>query len=91
MSCTNTEIKGNPKYNKVIFDKEGNHLTVDVYDVIDAWELIDPGLQHALKKVLQPGLRGHKSVLEDYQDAIDSIERAKILHLNREKRKCLNN
>lgn len=52
-------------------------LIIDVYDVIDAYEVTSPELQHAIKKLLAVGIRGHKSAEQDLQDIIDSVERAK--------------
>lgn len=50
-------------------------VQVDIYDVINAWNLTDPALQHALKKLIQPGERGHKTPAQDLKEAIYSIER----------------
>ena len=52
---------------------------VDVYDVLMAWNVTNPALQHLIKKALQPGNRGHKSREQDLQDIIDSAIRAKEL------------
>lgn len=52
---------------------------VDVYDVLMAWGVSNPALQHLIKKALQPGNRGHKSREQDLQDIIDSAIRAKEL------------
>lgn len=48
---------------------------VDVYDVIKAFNVTSGPMQHALKKVLCAGERGHKDLLEDLNDIIVSIER----------------
>ena len=48
---------------------------VDVYRVIELFSVIDPCLQHALKKLLVAGGRGHKDIARDVQDVIDSCER----------------
>lgn len=48
---------------------------VDVYDVIKAFNVTSGPLQHALKKVLCAGERGHKDLLEDLNDIIASVER----------------
>lgn len=52
---------------------------VDVYDVLMAWNVTNPALQHLIKKALQAGERGHKSRKQDLQDIIDSAIRAKEL------------
>lgn len=48
---------------------------VDVYDVIKAFNVTSGPMQHALKKVLCAGERGHKDLLEDLNDIIASVER----------------
>jgi len=49
---------------------------VDVYDVLHAFRVTNPGDQHALKKLLKPGQRGHKDANQDRREAVDSIFRA---------------
>lgn len=49
---------------------------VDVYDVLVAFNVTNPAIQHAVKKLLAPGQRGHKSLIEDLREAIVSVERA---------------
>lgn len=51
-------------------------VKMDVYDVLSAWGVTDPAIQHAIKKLLQPGARGHKSKAQDLQEALQSIQRA---------------
>ena len=56
--------------------KDVSHLKkIDVYRVIDLWEITDPALQHALKKVLAAGKRGAKNQMQDVSEAIDSLAR----------------
>ena len=63
-----------PKYGH--YFKDVSHLKkIDVYRVIDLWEITDPALQHALKKVLAAGKRGAKNQLQDVTEAIDSLVR----------------
>lgn len=62
------------KYAKTI-----HGVSVDVYDVLQAWGVINPALQHLIKKALQCGQRGHKDNAQDLQDIIDSAIRAKEL------------
>lgn len=50
-------------------------VMVDVYDVIKAFNVTSGPLQHALKKMLCAGERGHKDLLEDLNDIIVSVER----------------
>jgi hypothetical protein len=49
---------------------------VDVYDVLRAFNVTDPCLQHLTKKSLAGGQRGHKDLREDLQDIFDSAKRA---------------
>lgn len=67
------ELENNKsKYHREI--KKG--VMVDVYDVLSAFEVANPAMQHALKKMLAPGKRGAKSTIQDMKEAIQSIERA---------------
>lgn len=68
----------NPKYNREIKP----NVFVDVYDVLQAFNVTNPALQHLVKKALAVGQRGHKDAVEDYQDIIDSAKRAKELGNN---------
>ena len=52
---------------------------VDVYDVLHAFGVTNPGDQHAIKKMLQPGKRGYKDARQDREEAIVSLERANEL------------
>jgi len=58
------------KYHKTI-----KGVTMDVYDVLRAFEVTSPPIQHAVKKLLMPGNRGHKDQLQDIQEALQSIQR----------------
>lgn len=49
---------------------------VDVYRVLDLFEVTHPAVQHAAKKVLCAGQRGAKDWVKDIQEAIDSLQRA---------------
>lgn len=48
---------------------------VDVYRVLRLFEVADPCLQHAVKKLLCSGQRGVKDEDKDIQEAIDSLLR----------------
>lgn len=58
------------KYHKTI-----KGVTIDIYDVLRAFEVTSPPIQHAVKKLLMPGNRGHKDQLQDVQEALQSIQR----------------
>lgn len=56
--------------------KNVKHLQqIDVYRVLELFNVTDPCLQHALKKLLVAGGRGHKDISRDVQDVIDSCVR----------------
>ena len=61
------------------YTKQIRGVSVDVYDVLMAWGVTNPALQHLIKKALQCGQRGHKDKQQDLQDIIDSAIRAKEL------------
>lgn len=55
---------------------------VDVYDVLEAFSVNNSAMAHAVKKMLAGGQRGHKGIIQDMDEAIQSIERAKQLENN---------
>lgn len=60
------------------YKKEVSGLSmIDVYRVLDLFGVTDPCIQHACKKLLVTGNRGHKNTDQDIQDAIDTLERWK--------------
>ena len=61
------------------YTKQIHGVSVDVYDVLMAWGVANPALQHLIKKALQCGKRGHKDKQQDLQDIIDSAIRAQEL------------
>lgn len=66
--------KSGSKYlRKVICDIDGN---VDVYAVLDAFNVACPARQHAIKKLLCSGLRGKGDALQDLREACDAVTRA---------------
>ena len=48
---------------------------VDVYRVLVMFEVTDPCIQHAVKKLLAAGNRGSKDVAKDVAEAIESLRR----------------
>lgn len=69
-SCTGQDRKHSHYY------KDVSKLDViDVYRIIDLYNITDPCDQHALKKILCPGERGHKDIIQDTQDVIDTMRR----------------
>ena len=58
------------------YSKRIGKEVVDVYDVLMAFNVTNPATQHAIKKLLLPGARGHKDKLTDLKEAYQSIARA---------------
>ena len=58
------------------YQRQVPSTTIDIYDVLKAWGVTCPATQHAIKKLLQPGERGHKDKLTDLREALASVERA---------------
>ena len=55
----------------------------DVYTVLEAFEVVCPARQHAIKKLLCAGLRGKGSEMQDLSEARDAIERAIQMYASR--------
>ena len=68
------------KYNREVIGFDGTKTTIDVYRVLDAFNVADPALQHLIKKALCVGIRGHKDSITDYTDILKSAEKALELH-----------
>ena len=51
------------------------YAEVDVYRVLSLFDVGDPCLQHAIKKLLVAGGRGTKDISRDVQEAIDTLRR----------------
>ena len=71
------------KYDRVVKDTDGNSVVVDVYSVLDGFNVTCPALQHLIKKALCVGIRGHKDTDQDLQDINASAIRAIQLNKNR--------
>ena len=65
--------KNEDKLNK--YKKQCKGIEIDVYDVLKAFNVVNPAIQHAIKKLLAGGKRGYKDVEQDYNEAIQSIQR----------------
>ena len=49
--------------------------TIDVYRVLDLFNVTNPCVQHAVKKLLCSGQRGVKDTRQDVQEAVTSLVR----------------
>jgi hypothetical protein len=61
-----------PHYHKKLPD---GVKTVDVYRVLQLFEVVDPCIQHAIKKLLVAGGRGAKDIDKDVAEAVVSLRR----------------
>lgn len=78
----NCNIEGN-KYHREIIGFCGTKVEVDVYRVLDAFKTGSAALDHAAKKILCTGIRGHKDYVTDIDNAIESLQEARALHLQK--------
>ena len=74
---TGTKVDTGDKYLKRITCVGQSAVQVDVYDVLNAFNVTCPATQHAIKKLLNAGKRGHKDAVTDLSEAMVSIQRAK--------------
>ena len=74
-ACGKQAVPSN-KYKRELTDRQGNSATIDVYDVLQAFNVTCPATQHAVKKLLCTGIRGHKDGNTDLLEARESITRA---------------
>lgn len=72
------ESHAGKKENK--YNRKYKGVTIDVYDVLKAFDVTDPALQHLIKKALCAGLRDHKNKEQDLNDIKDSAVRALELY-----------
>jgi hypothetical protein len=72
---TQTQTQDSEKKHSHYFKDVSNLGYIDVYRVIDLFKIGHPCLQHAVKKLLVSGGRGHKDEDRDIQDVIDSCVR----------------
>ena len=54
---------------------EGDARHVHPQRVLELFEVTDPCIQHAIKKLLVAGKRGSKDQYRDVQEAIDTLDR----------------
>lgn len=56
--------------------KSVKHLEyIDPYRILKLYEVTDPAIAHAFKKVLMAGQRGAKDIDKDISEAIDTLTR----------------
>jgi hypothetical protein len=64
-------------YKRVPLDPNtGNgHTHLDIYQVLEMWDVFSPAAQHAVKKIFCAGERGAKDMRKDINEAIISLQR----------------
>lgn len=65
---------------------KGESILVDVYSVIEAFGVQEPGMQQAIKKILCARIRGKGDRRQDIQEAIDALTRQLEIEDNRNAR-----
>ena len=75
----NSELKDGDKYIRTMYGLCGTPVKVDVYRVLDAFPSDSAAIDHAVKKMLCAGLRGHKDKLTDIDNAIESLQAERLL------------
>lgn len=68
--------------------KDCPYAKVDVYRILEIFDVTDPCIQHCVKKLLCAGGRGHKDINLDIQNCIDTLLRYQQM---REEEKNLEN
>ena len=63
------------------YQRECKDINIDVYDVLVSFNVSNPAIAHAVKKLLAGGQRGYKNKEQDYEEAIASIKRGIELEL----------
>lgn len=54
---------------------------IDIYRILELYEVSSPTIQHAVKKLLVAGGRGHKDIEKDIDEAIISLSRWKEMRM----------
>lgn len=58
------------------YDRDVSKLNkIDIYRVLALYDVTDPCLQHAVKKLLCAGKRGSKDATQDIREALNSLQR----------------
>lgn len=60
---------------KHYFKDVSNLDKIDIYRILKLYDVTEPTLQHAVKKLLVAGNRGVKDKTKDIQETIDSCQR----------------
>lgn len=74
-TCLAKEADTNKPRKHSHYFKPVPYTHVDVYRVLKLFDVTDPCIQHAVKKLLVAGGRGTKDIRRDVQEAIDTMVR----------------
>jgi hypothetical protein len=61
---------------KVTYQRIVKDGVIDIYDILELYKVYNPAVAHAVKKLLMSGQRGYKDVIQDLEEAKQSITRA---------------
>ena len=79
MTC---KLENHSHYYKSVVGLNG----IDIYRVLILFEVTDPCIQHAIKKLLVAGKRGHKDQYKDIQESIASLNRWQDIYIEDKQR-----
>jgi hypothetical protein len=79
-----TEHEGKKYLRPIVDPTSGSVSSVDVYAVLEAFNVRCPAIAHAVKKLLMPGQRGKGDIKADLVGAQAALSRALELQLQRE-------
>ena len=65
----------NPYINNPYIVDISKYNKLDIYRILKLYEVSDPCLQHAIKKLLCAGKRGVKNQTQDINEAMQSLQR----------------
>lgn len=72
------------KYHRRIYNlTRSDSVQVDVYSVLEAFDVRCPARQHAIKKLLCAGIRGKGDAVQDLTETRDAIDRAIAMEYQR--------
>lgn len=65
------------------YHRQVPRTTIDVYDVLVAFNVTCPARAHAIKKLLCAGIRGKGDAIQDLTETRQAVERALSLEVER--------
>jgi hypothetical protein len=74
-TVTNIKLKTPEVKHNHYFKDVSKLKKIDIYRVLDLYNVTESAIAHAAKKILVSGCRGSKDQYKDIREAIDSLER----------------